>query len=92
LRVSNRIDLVASFEPTVNENIVGCEFETIRQQVFECVGANCTTFLDGFEQRRWADQPSPTLPTRTVERQFFGGAGPKTRFESTAPDRKSLVV
>src|ERR1700693_3516849 len=25
--------------------------------MFECVAANGTTFLDGFEQRRWADQP-----------------------------------
>src|SRR6266436_4266491 len=32
---------------------------------------------------------SPTLPIGALERRFSGGAGPKTRVGSTAPDRKS---
>jgi hypothetical protein len=52
----HRIDRVTGFEPTVNKNVVGSEVDTIRQQVFECVGANCATFLDGVDQRRRAHQ------------------------------------
>src|SRR5262249_46677733 len=52
----HRIDFVTSFEPTVDEDVVGCELETIRQQVFEGVGVNCMTFLNGIEQRRRAHQ------------------------------------
>jgi hypothetical protein len=35
---------------------------------------------------------SPTLPIGALERRFSGGAGPKTRVGSTAPDGKSSVV
>jgi hypothetical protein len=40
----------------------------------------------------WHAYLSPTLPIGALERRFSGGAGPKMRVGSTAPDRKSPVV
>jgi hypothetical protein len=50
------INLVANFEPTFHEEVVIHEVETLRQQIFECVGANRTTILDRIEYRRCAYQ------------------------------------